>query len=125
VDVPFNTRRDGADHEELALAFLAEKGYRLVERNFHLGRAGEIDLVMRDGAVLVFIEVKARRTHLYGLPEEAVTPAKRRQIRRVAEGYVQVRGITDYQARFDVIAIDYATGVDEQHPEIRHFVDAF
>lgn len=123
-DLPFNSRRDGADHEELALAYLTGLGYSLVDRNFHLGRSGEIDLVMRDGPVLVFVEVKARRSHQYGMPEEAVTPAKRRQIHRLADGYVQQRGIVEYEARFDVVAIDYATGIDGR-PEIRHLIDAF
>ncbi|HYH55460.1 MAG TPA: YraN family protein, partial [Anseongella sp.] len=101
-----------------------ERGYTLVKRNFHFGRAGEIDLVMRDGDIYVFIEVKARRSRGFGLPEDALTVSKRRQIRKVAEGFIYVNRITGYTARFDVIAIDYVTGAGGE-PEIRHHIDAF
>ncbi len=120
----FNTRTDGSDHESVALTYLLRKGYRLVEKNFHLGRSGEIDLIMRDGNVWVFVEVKGRRTHTYGLPEDAVNASKRRQIRRVAEGFVQIRNLVNYEARFDVVVVDYATS-SYGEPEIRHHVDAF
>jgi putative endonuclease len=119
-----NRRADGAEHEEMALGYLLRLGYRLVKRNFSFGAAGEIDLIMRDGPVYVFVEVKARRSHEFGPPEGSVTVAKRRRIRRVAEGFVHVNDITDYEARFDVVAIDYVTGVGGL-PEIRHHIDAF
>jgi putative endonuclease len=121
----FNTRTDGSDHESVALNYLLRQGYRLVHRNFHLGRSGEIDLVMRDGRVWVFIEVKGRRTHTYGLPEDAVNQQKRRQIRRIAEGFVQINNLVDYEARFDVVVVDYATSPHKNLAEIRHHKDAF
>jgi putative endonuclease len=126
MDDPLNINRraDGADNEQIALDYLLERGYRLVKKNFHFGRSGEIDLVMRDGEVYVFIEVKARRSREFGTPEDAVTPSKRKQIRRVAEGFVHVMELSDYEARFDVVAVDYVTGRDGE-PEIRHFKDAF
>ena len=124
VEEPINRRSDGAEHEDLALNHLLAKGYKLVKRNFHFGRSGEIDLVMRDGDVYVFVEVKARRSHAFGPPEDAVTPAKRRQVRRVAEGFVHVMGLTEFEGRFDVVAIDYVTGRGGE-PEVRHHIDAF
>ncbi|MGE3802638.1 MAG: YraN family protein [Candidatus Kapaibacterium sp.] len=126
MDAPkkLNVRAWGTEHEELALTFLLEKGYQLVKKNFRFGKAGEIDLVMRDGEVYVFVEVKARRSHTFGLPEEAVNEGKRKQIRRIAKGFVHVMDLKEYEARFDVVAVDYATG-SEGKPEIRHHVDAF
>lgn len=121
---PLNRHAIGASNEELALDYLLAKGYILVKKNFRFGKMGEIDLVMRDRRVYVFIEVKARRSHQYGLPEDAVNITKRRQIRRVANGFVHVFRLTDYEARFDVVAIDYVTGHDGA-PEIRHHIDAF
>jgi len=121
---PTNRRSDGAEHEELALRYLLDLGYRLVKRNFHFGRSGEIDLVMSDGGVYVFVEVKCRRSHSHGMPEDAVTPAKRRRIRRIAEGFFHVMQLSAYEARFDMIAIDYATGSGGR-PEIRHHINAF
>ncbi len=120
----FNRRTFGEDHEAVALDFLLKKGYRLKRKNFRFGKAGEIDLVMRDGPVWVFVEVKARRSHRFGTPEEAVNWNKRKQIRKIALGFFHVLKISEYTARFDVVAIDYVTGVDG-NPEIRHHVDAF
>ncbi len=119
-----NRRSEGAGYEELALNYLIDQGYKLLKRNFHFGRAGEIDLVMKDGETYVFVEVKARRSHTFGTPEEAVTLGKRKQIRRVAEGFVHVHKLIDYTARFDVVAIDFVTGKPGE-PEIRHHIDAF
>ena len=119
-----NRRREGRVYEQIALDYLLAKGYTLISRNFQFGRTGEIDLVMRDGPVYVFVEVKARRTGTYGTPEESVTPAKRRQIRRVAEGFVYVMKLDSYEARFDMVAVDYLVG-SEGNPEIRHHVGAF
>lgn len=124
TDTPFNRRSWGAEHEELALQYLQQKGYRLVKRNFRFGRAGEIDLVMRDNDIYVFVEVKARRSTQFGTPEDAVTPAKRKQIVGIARGFAHVMQLTDYEARFDVLAVDYTTGTNGQ-PEIRHHIDAF
>lgn len=120
----FDRRSWGEEHEELALNYLLEKDYRLVKKNFRLGRAGEIDIIMRDGELWVFVEVKARRNHTFGLPEDAVTESKRRQIKRIAKGFLHIMELKEYEARFDVVAVDYVTG-REGRPEIRHHVDAF
>lgn len=119
-----NRHAQGLEYEELALAYLEELGYRLYKRNFQFGKAGEIDLVMLDGETWVFVEVKGRRSHVYGTPEDAVDLRKRQQLRRVAQGFVYVTRLTDFNARFDVVAIDYQTGHDGL-PEIRHHIDAF
>jgi len=80
-----------------------------VERNYRFDR-GEIDLIASDGDELVFIEVKARRSDAFGPPEDAVTPQKEEQIRRVAEGYLFERGIEDQSCRFDVVAVTFTSG---------------
>lgn len=116
-----DNRSIGSDNEKLAARYLSDKGYTIVHRNFHFGKAGEIDLVCKDGAVLVFVEVKARKTREYGSPEDSITIAKQKTIRRIAEGYLYVNKIEDAECRFDVVAVDYVTG----NPEIRHWVNAF
>ncbi len=113
-------RPTGGVGEDAAVEFLRKKGYRILERTFRFGR-GEIDIIAEDAGVLVFVEVKARRSDLYGDPEDAVTPGKRRQIRRVAEGYMHVHDIDDRECRCDVIAIEFLKG----EMEIRHIEDAF
>lgn len=107
--------------EAIALKFLRRKKYKIVETGFRLFR-GEIDIIARDRQTLVFIEVKMRTSGAYGRPEEAVTPAKQQQIRKVAQGYLFKRRLGDVACRFDVIAIRPTDGAGYA---IDHFVDAF
>ncbi|MBD1206895.1 MAG: YraN family protein [Ignavibacteria bacterium] len=118
---PANNRAAGKTSEDLAAEFLTAKGMRIVKRNFHFGRVGEIDIIAEDGQALVFVEVKARSSTLYGTPEEAITPSKQRAIRKVAAGYLYTQGITDRECRFDVIAIRLFSN----EPEITHLIAAF
>lgn len=93
----------GAAGEHRARLHLESKGYEFVTRNFRT-RAGEIDLVMRDGAVLVFVEVKTRRARHQGYPEEAVTWFKLRHTVQAAEAYCS--GIAHRGPwRIDVVAL--------------------
>src|SRR5512135_3281783 len=68
----------GRRGEDLAHRFLRERGFQVIARNYRpRGGGGEIDLVCRDGATLVFVEVKSRRTAEYGEPDRAIDDAKR------------------------------------------------
>jgi len=97
-------RKIGLEGEEIALSFLSSLGYRLLAKNFRC-RLGEIDLIMQDGPVTVFVEVKTRCNHLYGSPQEAVSPAKQARIRRLAQYYLLTKNERETPLRFDVIAI--------------------
>lgn len=92
--------------EKLALGRLRALGYALVEANWRC-RAGELDLVMRDGLTLVFVEVRTRRGEERGTPEESVTPAKQARLAALAESYLQDRYADaeppDY--RIDVVGV--------------------
>ena len=102
-----NRRKTGKDMEDLAAAYLAERGVRILERNFR-SREAEIDLVGAEGQTLVFIEVKARRSgSRSGCAAEAVGPAKQRKICRCADYYMYIKGIDPCMrsVRFDVLAI--------------------
>lgn len=112
----------GRRGEQLAEQFLLERGYRIVKRNFRLGRHGEIDLIAYDGATMVFIEVKYRRTAAYGAPEDAVTTGKRKQLRRIAEGFLAITALEATEYRFDVIAIEETA---DGGVTIRHWKNAF
>ncbi len=102
--------------EQGAAAFLAARGYRLIDANVRPegGMArGEIDIVAWDGNVLVFVEVKTRRTAAgaQGTPGEAITPAKRRQLVSLAQTYLAHHDLDDVACRFDVVeAIPRPTG---------------
>ncbi|HSR48860.1 MAG TPA: YraN family protein [Anaerolineales bacterium] len=85
--------------------YLRRLGWEIVEANWSC-RYGEIDRVARDREGWVFIEVKARRSRSFGLPEEAVTPAKRRRLLRAAVTYLQEHNASDDPWRIDVIAIE-------------------
>lgn len=99
-----NNRRLGAYGEELAAQLAENKGLIILQRNF-LCRQGEIDLIARDGATLVFIEVKTRKSMRFGYPEEAVDYRKQQKIRSVAGYYVTSVLRQNLPCRFDVYAL--------------------
>ena len=117
---PENKRKWGSGEEDLAVEFLAARGIKILERNFRFER-GEIDIIAEEGDELLFIEVKARRSRVFGLPEDAVTEKKQEQIFSVAEGYLFKNNIENRPCRFDIVAIEYCNGI----AEIRHLRDAF
>jgi len=115
------TQAMGLDGEEIACRYLIGKKYDILARRFKMFR-GEIDIVALDGETLVFIEVKTRADESHGRPEEAVTPGKQRQIRRIAQGYLVANPSPGVDCRFDVVAILFR-GPDDCRLE--HFIDAF
>ncbi len=99
------SREKGAAYEKRAAEFLEEKGYRILQRNFY-SKYGEIDLIARDGAYLVFLEVKYRASGQGGHPLEAVDAKKQRRMKRTARYYLWKSGLPEETAcRFDVIGI--------------------
>lgn len=110
----------GSWGEQLAAEFLQKQGYKIVERNVRSDH-GEIDLLARNGDVLVFVEVKARSSAEYGNPEEAVTAAKQQHMVDSALDYLQAHPQFDGDWRIDVISV---TRVPGKAPEILHFENA-
>lgn len=90
--------------EEAAADFLKHRGYHILERNFR-NSLGEIDIVAQDGDTVCFIEVKTRKTDLFGSPFESVTLAKQRKLIQVALSYLKFKQISEAKARFDVVAV--------------------
>jgi putative endonuclease len=105
-------RRVTGDHfEDAARLFLQARGMRLVRANF-LCRLGEIDLVMRDGEVLVFVEVRYRKSRAFGGALGSITAAKRQRIIRAAQVWLRANPWdANRPCRFDVIAFE------GEHPE--------
>ncbi|MHC5908931.1 YraN family protein [Streptomyces sp. S6] len=92
--------------EELAARRLAEAGMTVLERNWRSGRAGEIDIVARDGDVLVVCEVKTRRDGPFQHPLAAVTPRKAARLRGLAEHWLHTHGgAPPGGVRIDVVAV--------------------
>ena len=77
----------GARGETIAVDYLRREGYGIVDTNWRC-RRGEIDIIARDGATLVFVEVRARSSARLGSPEESVTPAKQRRLAELAQTYL-------------------------------------
>ncbi len=94
----------GARAEALAAEFLAARGLRIVKRNFRI-RRGEIDLIARDGATLVFVEVRLRRHQSFGGAAASITRAKSARMTAAAQAYIATLG-TLPPCRFDAVLLD-------------------
>jgi len=92
--------------EQYAETYLVDRGWIVLDRNIHTPY-GELDLVVRQGDVLVFVEVKTRTTDSFGFPEIAVSPSKQVRLVQAAEAYLQSHAdLGDLSWRIDVIAIE-------------------
>ena len=116
---PFQLGKVG---ESAALEYLKKKKYKIIQTGFRFHRA-EIDIIAVDRTTLVFIEVKTRRDHQYGFPEEAVSSVKQNQIRKAAEGYLVINKLENRECRFDVLSL--IPEDKSQNFSIRHYKDAF
>ena len=96
--------RFGFFGETLAAYKLARLGYTLIERNYRC-RHGEIDLVMQKGGVWVFVEVRAKRGHTFGTPEESVTTRKKQHLLATAQHYLHTHQLENVDWRIDFVAV--------------------
>lgn len=104
-------RAHGQAAEDLALAHLEARGLRCVARNFRT-RRGELDLVMRDGRELVFVEVRRRRGGTFGDGIDSITTSKRRRLAAAADAYLRRCRGAPPPCRFDIVSIDGSGTVD-------------
>ena len=109
----------GRRGEDLATIFLKKKGYHILERNWRFSKA-EIDIITKDGEILVFVEVKTRSTAIFGEPEDSVSSKKEDLISDAAAVYMEQIG-HGWEIRFDIISII----LNEEGHSIKHFEDAF
>lgn len=94
----------GRRGERLAERHLLARGYRLIDRNWRC-RHGEIDLVLRDGDAVVFVEVKTRSSTAFGHPFEAITPLKLARIRRLAGVWCEAHPRERGRVRIDAVSV--------------------
>jgi len=109
----------GQTGEHEAAKFIRRKGMRVLARNYR-GPVGEIDLIAREGDVLVFVEVKTRRA---GVPAEAVTPEKQRSLTLTALHFLRRHRALEVRSRFDVVALVWPES--SRQPTIEHIPNAF
>lgn len=109
--------------ERQAVRFLKERKFRIVGRRVRVGRHDELDIVAEQGGVLVFAEVKTRKSEQFGRPFSAVGREKRKRLSRAAVGYLRKQTHRPEYIRFDVIEVIGEPG--NSRPEIRHIENAF
>ena len=110
----------GKEGERIAERYLLKKGYKLVERNYRCP-SGELDLIVLDRRVVVFVEVKTRTGHAFGTPFEAVEFRKQQTMTQAAQYFLAQKGLQQRDARFDVVGISWPG----RQPVVEHIENAF
>jgi len=100
----------GIRGEEIAVNLLKENGYKILVRNYKT-KLGEIDIIAKDKDTFAFIEVKSRHSDRFGLPAEAVSRHKQRQISKAALSFLKENNLLNKKARFDVISVIDSEGM--------------
>lgn len=117
----FESRVLGDRGERLAARYLQKQGFRILQRGYRARvTRGEIDLIAREGDVLVFVEVKTRRQ---GRPAEAVSVEKQRRLTLAAFHFLKRYKLLEVKSRFDVVAIVWPE--EDALPQVEHFRNAF
>ena len=110
----------GKEGERVAERYLQKKGYKLIERNYRCP-LGELDLIVLDRRVIVFVEVKTRTGHGFGSPLEAVESRKQRKMIQVAQFFLAEKKLQQRDARFDVVGVSWPG----REPVVDHIQNAF
>ncbi len=111
----------GQNGEKLAQTHIKKLGYKILTTNYRI-RNGEVDIIAKDNDVLVFLEVKSRKSTSCGTPLSSITWRKQKKISGVALEYILRNNLVDTDARFDVISVTW----DSTHsPRIEHIQNAF
>ena len=103
-----STIKKGKKGEDIACRALKMKGYVILEKNYRL-REGEIDIITERDDYICFVEVKARSSDSFGLPEESITDRKKERIIIAANTYIEENDLHDRNMRFDVVAVNLRT----------------
>ena len=113
--------KSGKSGEKLAVSYLQGEGYKIIERNYRT-KLGEIDIIADCKGCTCFVEVRAKNSPAFGLPEETILKKKQRQISKAALAYIKRFKLGDKSCRFDVVCIE---GVESLNPQIRLIKNAF
>jgi len=113
-------KRIGNLGETIAAEFLENKGYQLIDHNYHT-RYGELDLVMLELDSVVFVEVKTRTSDTFGTPEDSVTSEKLERLQSAALLWLQAHPEVDDEWRMDVVSVNLTH--DQRVENIEHFIN--
>jgi putative endonuclease len=100
-----NNRVVGSTNEKIAASYLETCGYLILDINFRAGKHGEIDIIAREKEYICFVEVKSRRSFLFGTPAESVNKRKQDRIKKVAYIYINQHKLHNENMRFDIVEI--------------------
>jgi len=117
----FSRINSGKTGEALAVSCLLKQGYKIIERNYRT-KLGEIDIIADYKGCTCFVEVRAKNSPAFGLPEETILKKKQLQISKSALAYIKRFKLEDKSCRFDVVCIE---GVEGLAPRIRLIKNAF
>lgn len=112
-------KQTGRHGEDIAVRHLVGKGYKVIDRNWRCP-IGELDIIMKDGDTLVFVEVRTRRGQSFGTAAESVTPAKQERLIELARTYLQEREAPPQSWRIDVVAVQLGPGLSH----VKHIENA-
>jgi len=107
----------GKRGEDIAVKFLTDKGFEILETNFYASRYGEIDIIAKHKDTLVFIEVKARSTNDFGHPLESITPVKIQKMQKAVSFYLTEKKPKMKNYRMDAVAITFRPKLEILHIE--------
>lgn len=113
-----NNKIKGKTGEDIAVNYLKNLGYEIIERNFRT-EVGEIDIIAASEGYLIFLEVKMRKDTALGYPAEAVNALKIKKITQVASQYINKYNLFDIDVRFDVIEVFF------EEKKVNHIKNAF
>jgi putative endonuclease len=109
----------GRRGEDIAVTYLNNKGYKIIERNWRCP-TGELDVIAEDGSTLVFVEVRTRSGVRFGSAAESITPAKQSRLIELAQAYLQAQANATQAWRIDVVALQLGPGL----PQVKHIENA-
>lgn len=123
-----STKNLGSRGENLAVKYLKNKGYKILEKNFKNNRGrqmGEIDIIAKKNNAIIFVEVKTRELKERGnvLPEENITPLKLKKLEKIANFYLKINGLMDSPHRFDAISVWLSK--NQKEAKIKHIESIF
>ena len=113
--------KSGKIGEKLAVSYLQGEGYKIIERNYRT-KLGEIDIIADCKGCTCFVEVRAKNSPAFGLPEETILKKKQLQISKAELAYIKQFKLEDKSCRFDVVCIE---GVESLMPQVRLIKNAF
>lgn len=116
----FKNYKKGKEGEEIAREFLIKKGYKLIESNY-TNNLGEIDLIMINKDILIFIEVKLKIGKKFGTPEEMINNHKLNRIRRIAEGFLILEKISKNYQKYQIDAVCIVLDENKKLERINHY----